>query len=847
MKKIIAVLVSISLLVLNATPALAQATLGKGVLTRKTFATPNIKVPAGNLPTAGKISAEASPALGAAIERAALQNMRLPLTQNYAALLGNRNPLVTPARQILAHPNAKERALLLRSDFTALALHHQTAQADVERALSFYRDNLLKDNRTDAVNTVADIASLGLFGTAQKEADLILKTANKPFKTDAQQAAVTAAAARALLRLGAYEAVEKLAAASTLQPELWEGIAAYAKVFKLPVEIPTAQVRKEVDITAVQQALDPLGPLNKIAAGPSLQATCLYMNAGRENDGAITLAPAIAAKIQPLQETPTALAPIKIRPIEELSLKIQPLQAPTPTPAGENLTQAAAVQPAADESLVVAPTQTAALAMAQKAAETPLLNAQTKQWLKQFKPKGITSADETKFAQRAALYLTAFSIGLEIGTPIMASIKTALQLPLSLAVLITAATYAPYLFGSFIANWLKKKVGRKGTVNLGLGLMGGSFALGATALGLDGSFTAWDNQLAQFYSILGALTTASTGAVFIHSSVGPVMTEISHKANELVRQKRGTYVELSRSIGMMASFAFPFIATSMLGLDWSAPFLLALPIVGASALTLNLAKLPNTKPHLKLNAELKTAQAPVMDGVRKARKAMAWKTTLFNNEYVRLLREEPGVGSFISALFIMNAVEMGINSGFLFMVPQLTDSESLKYLLGMAQFAVPFLLGRYLAGHFLKWFPKRSISVATLLGGVSALASLGLTDNIYAFTAALFTAELGISTAFTLSYARTAVKPSTQDRITSLIMATAVACAVGPVILTEIAEAFMSAGITEGGATIAALIAIPSALALFSTALFRRMENKTVPGLKMGVKRWKAKIRRFFK
>ena len=489
--------------------------------------------------------------------------------------------------------------------------------------------------------------------------------------------------------------------------------------------------------------------------------------------------------------------------------------------------------------------------MADKAAQDVTqakadLIAQTKNWLARLKPKGLSAADDTKFTQRAALYLTAFSIGLEIGTPIMASVRSALNLPLSIAVLITVATYSPYLFGSFLANWCKGKIGRKGTINTGIGLMAGSFAVGATALGLDGSFTAWDNQMMQFLGILAALTTASTGSVFIHNAVGPVMTEISHKASDLVRQKRGTYVELSRSIGMMASFAFPFIATSMLGMDWSAPFLLALPIVGASALTLNLAKLPNTKPHVIPAPKL--AQSPVMDGVRKARKSMAWKDSLFNNSYVRLLREEPGVGSFISSLFIMNAVEMGINSGFLFMLPHLTKNESDQYLFGMMQFAVPFLIGRYMAGHFLKWFPNRNISGATLLASLCSLAALGVTDNVYALTAALFTAELGISTSFTLAFARTAKNHLTQDRVTSLIMATAVSCAVGPLVLSQIAEALMNAGIMgETDAMVAAMIGIPAALGLMATQLFRRMENKTIAGLKFGAKRFKAKVKNFFK
>lgn len=840
MKKIIAIWLSINLLALNALPANAQI-VGKGSkqiirgLTQGVKLTPQM----GMTGLLGQISIKntaGATVLGAQLNKAALSNMRLPLTTNYAALLQNDNPLLPPARQILSHNNAKERALLLRSDFVALALNGKASKQDIQAATEFYRNSLKAEQKVlfeghvlPAVGTVSDIASLGLLGNKQ-DAELIYQTALKAQGTG-QEAIVTTAAARALLRLEAYEQLEALSITSTTQPQLWEGLGQYAQENKLPFYVFGNEngIRNNIDISDAHKQLATLGPLNQVTIDPSVEATYLYMNAGR---GALTLNPT-ARRIPVAPKTKTSLP--KLAPATQLA------------PVAEDVAAQAA------EKFVVASLQTASMAVADEAAaKTATLSkadliAQTKSWIARLKPKGLNSADETKFTQRAALYLTAFSIGLEIGTPIMASIKTALNLPLSLAVLVTVATYSPYLFGSFIANWLKGKIGRKGTVNAGLALMGGSFALGATALGLDGSFTAWDNQIAQFLGILGSLTAASTGAVFIHGSVGPVMTEISHKASELVRQKRGTYVELSRSIGMMASFAFPFIATSMLGLDWSAPFLLALPIVGASALTLNTAKLPNTKPDTKLTAELKTVQSPVMDGVRKPRKAMKWKDSFLNNSYVRLLREEPGVGSFISGLFIMNAVEMGINSGFLFMIPQLTNNESLKYLLGMGQFAVPFLLGRYLAGHFLKWFPKRSLSIATTLGGASALAALGLTDNMYAFTAALATSELGISTAFTLAFARTAINPKTQDRITSLIMATAVACAVGPMMLTWVAEGLMGTGIPEASSTLLALIGIPSALAAFSASLFRRMENKTIPGLKSGAKQAFAKVKNFFK
>ena len=237
-----------------------------------------------------------------------------------------------------------------------------------------------------------------------------------------------------------------------------------------------------------------------------------------------------------------------------------------------------------------------------------------------------------------------------------------------------------------------------------------------------------------------------------------------------------------------------------------------------------------------------------MDNPFKSRKVLKWKNSILNNVYVRLLREEPGVRNFISALLLMNGVEVALQSGFLFMIPQLTTSESTQYLLGMIQYAVAFLTGRYLAAHFLKWFPKHNISVATLLAAAGGIASLASTHNALALTASLFAAEVGISTGFTLAFARTARNHATQDRIISLIMATAISCAVGPYLLTQIAQGFMSAGILgETDATIATLLAIPSALALISAHLFRKMENKETPALKAGTQSTVAKIKNFFK
>ncbi len=174
----------------------------------------------------------------------------------------------------------------------------------------------------------------------------------------------------------------------------------------------------------------------------------------------------------------------------------------------------------------------------------------------------------------------------------------------------------------------------------------------------------------------------------------------------------------------------------------------------------------------------------------------------------------------------MNAVEMAINSGFLFLLPSMTSDQSSQYLFGLAQFAAPFLLGRYLAGKFLQWFPKHNMSLATLLAAGGGIASLGALDNVYALTAALFLAETGISTGFTLGFARTAKNPATQDRIVSLIVASAISCAFGPLLLTNLAQTLIDAGIMSAEtATAAAMIGIPSGLAILSAMLFKRVEN----------------------
>ena len=118
------------------------------------------------------------------------------------------------------------------------------------------------------------------------------------------------------------------------------------------------------------------------------------------------------------------------------------------------------------------------------------------------------------------------------------------------------------------------------------------------------------------------------------------------------------------------------------------------------------------------------------------------------------------------------------------------------------------------------------MSIATLLSAVGGIAALPLANDAYALTAALFAAEVGISTAFTLAFARTAKNTHTQDRVISLIVASAVSCALGPMLFSNLAQNLMDAGIfSSAGATTAALIGVPSVLALLSAGLFLKLER----------------------
>ena len=258
---------------------------------------------------------------------ALLKNMRLTPGLTHAKLLSNTSQ-VPATRQMLDYPDAAKRAKMLRSDFQVYVWEKKTHLPERTEALEFYRGQLAKEQaqlaqitaRSVTTNvkhadlvaaTIADISSLGLFGEAAQDAPRILETFQKTVGTDAE-AFVTAVSARALLSLGAYEQLEVMSALSTKQPELWEGIAYYARQNNLPVRLAD-KTRTAADITSLKLAMKELGDINALALNNSVEATVQYMNGGRtvqEEPARVTLPEktGVAVTAKPAAEKPTAQA-----------------------------------------------------------------------------------------------------------------------------------------------------------------------------------------------------------------------------------------------------------------------------------------------------------------------------------------------------------------------------------------------------------------------------------------------------------------------------------------------------------------------------------------------------------
>ncbi len=179
---------------------------------------------------------------------------------------------------------------------TSVVFNGQVSVQAMHQAAQLYRTQLVKPEKVfgnlppsdqsisaaqakPVADLVADIAGIGLVGVPTQDVARVLNVYEKSLGTVAEPL-MTAVCARALLRLQAYDALEKMAAKSTQQPELWQGIEQYAHIYGLPLQL-AKQARYTVDIRPFEGYMAASGPLNKLVVQPNAQYTFLYMNLGR--------------------------------------------------------------------------------------------------------------------------------------------------------------------------------------------------------------------------------------------------------------------------------------------------------------------------------------------------------------------------------------------------------------------------------------------------------------------------------------------------------------------------------------------------------------------------------------
>lgn len=643
---------------------------------------------------------------------------------------------------------------------------------------------------------IADVSAIGMFSSQENEADFLLNLHEQLASTPIAPY-LTTSVTRALLRLRAYDAVKHLASNTLDETELWHEIAAYIRQHKLPCRLPNLGAGNPANAPA-KQSFDE--EIVFRADDPSAAATSWYMQLALGTLAEQRAGRALTSRL-PAPSTPI-LPPSPPNFYEPSALAL--------SPANMSFTGFTY-----SDFIPVDRTKIARAPLAQHQQEVSRL---TKQNTTQTEP-------DATWWQRTGLYMSSFIIGLEVGQPIIAAMGETFELSLSKNILVSAATFLPYSLGAFGADWIKSKIGKKACLNTGLALAGGSFWAGSHLLGLNGHFALWNNPNAQFYSILGAIALASWGGTLIHSSLGPIISDISRNTTELRRDKRIAFTELGEASGLLASYFFPLLSTELLGLDWSAPFLLSWPLVAMAAIGVNTSRLRN----------FKTPVQPVSPKIPHK----TWKQKILTNPYVQLIKTDKSAAYLLKGLLLLNGIELSLNSGFLLMLPSLTQSTSSQYVLGLAQFAAPYVVGSYLGNKFLKWFPNKNMTVSAALAAAGGIGAIFCTHNVYALTASLATAELGLSAAYTLSFTKAAKKPQTQDRMTSLILASVVTAAAGPYLLTQVAQALINLDLVSAAtASSISLIAIPGLLSLCLLRTFKKLETENPISIRRKINRW---------
>ncbi len=611
---------------------------------------------------------------------------------------------------------------------------------------------------------VTDIAALGIYGSKQDVPlllDLHKQLASTQFATP-----VTAATARALLRLRAYQDLQTVAYRHPNPAGIWNGIYDYAKRNNVRLPPLPAERQLETPTSVFTDLLAPFGQVTTAAVDPSYAATLWYMQLGKK-----PITRQNRKFVSPITQNrhviPSTLADLALPPLE--------MSFPKSLSLTDNF---------------------------RFPAKSSFANTQ---------PRAISSPaklDSTKL-QRRSLYAASFVMGFELGQPIIASVGEALNLSLPENILVSVATFAPYALGSFFASHRQQKIGDKALLSRGLWLLGASLAAGTLGLGgLDGHFSLWANPKLHFYSILSVLTLASLGSTMMHCAVGPMMSSLSKNVPETVRERRTANTELGQAAGLLTSYLLPFAATRWLGMDWSAPFLLSLPLVAVAALGL----------HTLRNHTFELPRTTVKPAL-KTRK-------LKDNVYVKLFKEDKNLGKLVGGLALVNGIEASLNSGFLLMLPELTNNASSQYLWGLGQFALPFALGSFLGTRLLKMFPNKNMAISAAITAAGAVGAMFSLHNLPALMGTLALAELGLSSAYTLSFARSAKNPKTQGRVASLLVASTLSAAVMPFILSSLAQGIIDAGwMSLPTALATTMIGLPGLLSVSMWRLFHKMEN----------------------
>ena len=611
---------------------------------------------------------------------------------------------------------------------------------------------------------VTDIAALGVYGSKQDVPlllDLHKQLASTQFATP-----VTTATARALLRLRAYQDLQTVAYRHPNPAGIWNGIYDYAKRNNVRLPPLPAKRQLETPTSIFTDLLAPFGQVTTAAVDPSYAATLWYMQLGKKpvTHNSRKFVPPIT---QNRHVIPSTLADLALPPLE--------MSFPKSLSLTDNF---------------------------RFPAQSSFANAQ---------PRALSSPseqDSTKL-QRRSLYAASFVMGFELGQPIIASVGEALNLSLPENILVSVATFAPYALGSFWASHLQQKIGNGSLLPRGLWLLGTSLAIGAAGLGLDGNFQLWEHPKAHFYSILSIMTLASLGSTMMHCAVGPMMSSLSKNAPEAVRERRTANTELGQAAGLLTSYLLPFAATRWLGMDWSAPFFLSLPLVAAAAFSLR---------HIP---------PPDFDKIQQKTTQTATKIKkLKDNVYVKLFKEDKNLGKLVGGLALVNGIEASLNSGFLLMLPELTNNASSQYLWGLGQFALPFALGSFLGTRLLKMFPNKNMAISAAITAAGAVGAMFSLHNLPALMGTLALAELGLSSAYTLSFARSAKNPKTQGRVASLLVASTLSAAVMPFMLSSLAQGIIDAGwMSLPTALATTMIGLPGLLSVSMWRLFHKMEN----------------------